>query len=109
MSTMQTSFDFVLPRSIGTRTAHIPRVRDEQRLVIGHTEDLGSLDPHLQLRNTNQMIAMHHFEALTALDAACRLRPGLAERWEPMGEPRGMTVAVPTSWRRLARTGSALM
>ena len=28
---------------------------------------------------------------------------------EPMGEPSGMTVAVPASWRRLASTGSALM
>ena len=89
-------FDFVLPRSIGTRTAHIPRVRDEQRLVIGHTEDLGSLDPHLQLRNTNQMIAMHHFDALTAMDAACQVRPGLAERWETMGD-RG--------WRFFLRQG----
>ncbi len=89
-------FDFVLPRSLATTTAHIPRVRDEQRLVIGHTEDLGSLDPHLQLRNTNQMIALHHFDALTAMDAACRLAPGLAERWEPMGE-RG--------WRFFLRRG----
>ena len=30
-------------------------------------------------------------------------------RFEPMGAPNGMTVAVPTSCRRLARTGSALM
>lgn len=79
-------FDFVLPRSVSAPIDRIPRVRDEQRLVIGHTEDLGSLDPHLQLRNTNQMIAAHHFEALTSMDAACRLRPGLAERWEPMGD-----------------------
>jgi hypothetical protein len=28
---------------------------------------------------------------------------------EPMGEPSGMTVAVPASCRRLASTGSALM
>lgn len=79
-------FDFVVPRTLAAASAHIPRVRDEQRLVIGHTEDLGSLDPHLQLRNTNQMIAMHHFDALTAMDAACQLRPALAEHWERMGE-----------------------
>ena len=79
-------FDFVVPRTLAAASAHIPRVRDEQRLVIGHTEDLGALDPHLQLRNTNQMIAMHHFDALTAMDAAGQLRPALAERWEPMGD-----------------------
>jgi len=89
-------FDFVLPRSVTSPIDRIPRARDEQLLVIGHTEDLGSLDPHLQLRNTNQMIAMHHFDALTAMDTDCRLRPGLAERWEPMGE-RG--------WRFFLRQG----
>jgi peptide/nickel transport system substrate-binding protein len=91
-----TVFDFVLPRVVAPPSAHIPRVRDEQRLVIGHTEDLTSLDPHLQIRNTNQMIAWHHFDTLTRVDATGALRPGLAERWEAL-EPGG--------WRLHLRQG----
>jgi peptide/nickel transport system substrate-binding protein len=89
-------FDFALPRAVVTVADRIPPVRREDRLVIGHTEELGALDPHLQLRSTNAMIARHHFEALTVMDAAGRLRPGLAERWEAMGE---------TGWRFHLRRG----
>ncbi len=79
-------FDFALPRVSITQAEHIPPVRRDDRLVIGHTEDLGTLDPHRQMRSTTAMISRHHFEALTSLDAAGRIAPGLAESWQPMGE-----------------------
>ena len=80
------AFDFTLPRVSVPEPATIPPIRREDRLVIGHTEDLSTLDPHKQMRNTNAMIARHHFEALTAMDATGRIGPGLAERWEPIGD-----------------------
>jgi peptide/nickel transport system substrate-binding protein len=78
-------FDFALPRVVNTRVDRIPPARREDRLVIGHTEELGTLDPHKQMRATNAMIARHHFEALTIMDPSGRIGPGLAESWEPMG------------------------
>ncbi len=81
-----TSFDFTLPRVSVPEPDTIPPLRREDRLVIGHTEDLSTLDPHRQIRNTNAMIARHHFESLTLMDQAGRLVPALAERWEPLGE-----------------------
>ncbi len=89
-------FDFALPRVIVAQAERIPPVRREDRLVIGHTEDLGTLDPHRQMRSTNDMIARHHFEALTSMDASGRIIPGLAESWEPMGE---------SGWRFRLRKG----
>lgn len=80
------TFDFALPRVLQPADARVPPARGEDRLVIGHTEDLGTLDPHVQIRATNEMIARHHFDALTAMDATGRLVPGLATRWEPLGE-----------------------
>jgi len=80
------TFDFALPRVAMSKVERVPPARREDRLVIGHTEDLGTLDPHLQMRATNAMIARHHFDALTAMDASGRLKPALAERWEPLGE-----------------------
>ncbi len=79
-------FDFALPRVSVSEAERIPPVRRDDRLVIGHTEDLGALDPHRQMRSTNAMIARHHFEALTCMDAGGVIVPGLAERWEPMDE-----------------------
>lgn len=79
------TFDFALPRIIQPDITRVPPARSEDRLVIGHTEDLGTLDPHLQMRSTNAMIARHQFDALTAMDAGGRLKPGLAERWEALG------------------------
>jgi peptide/nickel transport system substrate-binding protein len=80
------TFDFALPRVAKVEVDRIPPVRREDRLVIGHTEDLGTLDPHRQMRATNAMIARHHFEALTEMTADGRIAPCLAERWEPLGE-----------------------
>jgi peptide/nickel transport system substrate-binding protein len=80
------TFDFALPRVFKAEIDRIPPARREDRLVIGHTEDLGTLDPHMQMRATNAMIARHHFEALTAMTAAGKIAPSLAERWEPIGE-----------------------
>ena len=80
------AFDFTLPRVSVPEPTTIPPLRREDRLVIGHTEDLSTLDPHKQMRNTNAMIARHHFEALTVMDASGRIGPGLAERWEPLGD-----------------------
>lgn len=79
-------FDFALPRVASARAERIPPARRDDRLVIGHTEELGTLDPHKQMRSTNAMIARHHFEALTIMDPAGRIGPGLAERWEPLGD-----------------------
>jgi peptide/nickel transport system substrate-binding protein len=78
------TFDFALPRVNLKEADLIPPLRRDDRLVIGHTEDLGTLDPHRQIRSTNAMIARHHFESLTSLNAAGRLAPGLAESWEPI-------------------------
>lgn len=80
------SFDFTLPRVSVPEPDRIPPLRREDRLVIGHTEDLSTLDPHRQMRNTNTMIARHHFEALTFMDPEGRIGPALAERWEPLGD-----------------------
>ncbi len=80
------AFDFTLPRVSVPRPATIPPLRREDRLVIGHTEDLSTLDPHRQMRNTHAMIARHHFDSLTVMDPAGRIAPGLAERWEPLGD-----------------------
>lgn len=80
------TFDFALPRVLQTGESRIPPARREDRLVIGHTEDLGTLDPHRQMRATNAMIARHQFDALTAMDARGRIVPSLAERWEPLGQ-----------------------
>jgi peptide/nickel transport system substrate-binding protein len=80
------SFDFTLPRVSVPEPDTIPPLRREDRLVIGHTEDLSTLDPHRQMRNTNTMIARHHFEALTIMDPTGRIAPGLAERWEHLGD-----------------------
>ncbi len=80
------SFDFTLPRISVAEPETIPPLRREDRLVIGHTEDLSTLDPHRQMRNTNAMIARHHFDSLTVMDPTGRIVPGLAERWEPLGE-----------------------
>ncbi len=80
------TFDFALPRVALSKVERVPPVRREDRLVIGHTEDLGTLDPHLQMRATNAMIARHHFDALTAMASTGRLKPALAEHWEPLGE-----------------------
>lgn len=90
------TFDFALPRVMQVGESRIPPARPEDRLVIGHTEDLGTLDPHRQMRATNAMIARHQFDALTAMDARGRVVPALAERWEPMGE---------TGWRFHLRRG----
>ncbi|MCZ8181888.1 MAG: ABC transporter substrate-binding protein [Beijerinckiaceae bacterium] len=79
------TFDFALPRVLQPEVMRVPPARCENRLVIGHTEDLGTLDPHLQMRATNAMIARHQFDSLTAMDSTGRLRPGLAESWEPLG------------------------
>ena len=79
-------FDFALPRVSVSQAEYIPPARQDDRLVIGHTEDLGTLDPHRQIRATNEMIAFHHFEALTGMDAAGQLTPGLAVSWEPLNE-----------------------
>ena len=89
-------FDFALPRVSVSQAEYIPPARQDDRLVIGHTEDLGSLDPHRQIRATNEMIALHHFEALTSTDAEGHIAPGLAVSWEPIGE---------AGWRFHLRTG----
>ena len=83
------TFDLTLPRVMSESPALIPELRAEDRLVIGHTEDLGTLDPHVQARNTNEMIARHQYEALTGKDATGRPVPSLAQDWAP----------VPGGWR----------
>ncbi len=110
------SFDFTLPRVSVPEPDTIPPLRREDRLVIGHTEDLSTLDPHRQMRNTNTMIARHHFEALTVMDPEGRIGPGLAERWEPLGDSGwrfhlrrgvGFTTAPPSMWRTCSAHSSA--
>ncbi len=75
----------------------IPPARREDRLVIGHTESLGSLDPHLQMRSTNWMIARHHFEALDRDDGGWTRR-ALPRR--ALGAHRRARLAVSSPTRR---------
>ncbi|WP_088626249.1 ABC transporter substrate-binding protein [Oceanicola sp. 22II-s10i] len=83
------TFDLTLPRVMSLSPVHIPQLREEDRLVIGHTEDLGSLDPHHQSRNTNEMIARHSYDALVGLAGDGSLVPGLAASWRPLAEGHG--------------------
>ncbi len=81
-----TVFDFSLPRVAVAEAEYVPPLQRPDRLVIGHTEDLSTLDPHRQMRSTNAMIARHHFEALTVMGADGTIGPCLSVRWEPMGD-----------------------
>jgi peptide/nickel transport system substrate-binding protein len=90
------TFEVVLPRALAEARDAAEPARAGRSLVIGHTEEVSSLDPHFVMRNTNFMLAQHVFDRLVHRDAAGRLAPGLATSWEPMGE---------SGWRFRLRQG----
>lgn len=90
------TFELKIPRVLPTKAERVPSVRTDDRLVIGHTVDLITLDPHYEVRTTALSVALHIFDSLTRRSADGGLAPGLAERWEPLGE---------SGWRFHLRSG----
>ena len=55
-------------------------------VTMGVRTDPNSIDPHYHVYTPNSAVARHIFDALVQTDARGQLRPGLAARWEPVGE-----------------------
>jgi peptide/nickel transport system substrate-binding protein len=57
-----------------------------QSLAIGMAAPVTSIDPHYRDLSPNATIGSNLFDALTSLDEATRLRPGLAESWRTLDD-----------------------
>jgi peptide/nickel transport system substrate-binding protein len=58
-----------------------------QTLTIAVATAPTSMDPLFQQLNSNHELALHVYDTLVMLDESMKVKPGLAQRWQPLADP----------------------